>query len=510
MSSIYTSILSAKNGSPIPLFDDGKSMESKYNPQNEAERNAENTEASSFFLILGIGSGFFIEELSKKYPNALILAVEKSDEDLLFLNQLESFRKIATNKNIILTSLEHLQSLLLENYLPSFYGNLKIIEQRAWIQKNMEIKAYIDKIIKDSLQQISRDFSVQAHFGKIWHNNIINNIKLYSQINYKDYTLDFESDKTAAVIAAGPSLDQNIKKLKEDRDKYIIFSTDTAYSSLLKNEIIPEVVVSIDGQNISHSHFIHNKLFFEKTLFVCDLCADFSACNNIIKKKGKLLFSISGHPLSELFYKSNEQAFIKLNSGAGTVTLAALDFAIKTGFSKIEVFAADFAYLNGKSYTKGTYLDSIYQQMAYKLISTEKQFDKLLFRTELNLNTEGNKTTSTLEAYRQSMQDFLKQNEINFTYRDYIYYLEKNVKKASENKIQIKTQNNKKLFEDFNNLINKNPYKKREINSINDLNILEIALLPLISWLRFYDNKESDFSSLLEKAYTFLKRNQVL
>ena len=52
MSSIYTSILSAKNGSLIPLFDDGKSMESKYNPQNEAERNAENTEASSFFLIL--------------------------------------------------------------------------------------------------------------------------------------------------------------------------------------------------------------------------------------------------------------------------------------------------------------------------------------------------------------------------------------------------------------------------------------------------------------------------
>ena len=148
--------------------------------------------------------------------------------------------------------------------------------------------------------------------------------------------------------------------------------------------------------------------------------------------------------------------------------------------------------------------------MADKLISTEKQFDKLLFRTELNLNTEGNKTTSTLEAYRQSMQDFLKQNEINFTYRDYIYYLDKNIKKAPENKIQIKTQSNKKLFEDFNNLINKNPYKKREINSINDLNILEIALLPLISWLRFYDNKESDFSSLLEKAYTFLKRNQVL
>ena len=64
------------------------------------------------------------------------------------------------------------------------------------------------------------------------------------------------------------------------------------------------------------------------------------------------------------------------------------------------------------------------------------------------------------------------------------------------------------MQKDFDALI-ENQLKKSssEINSIKDLNILEIALLPLISWLRFYDNKENNFAILLERAYTFLKRN---
>ena len=79
MSSIYSSIITSKNDFLIPVFDDGRTMESKYNPQNEAQRIVQTTEPSNFFLVLGIGSGILIKELSAKYPKAFIIGIEKSD-----------------------------------------------------------------------------------------------------------------------------------------------------------------------------------------------------------------------------------------------------------------------------------------------------------------------------------------------------------------------------------------------------------------------------------------------
>jgi len=503
--SIYSSIINAKNNTEIPLFASGRSMESKYNPQNEAQRIVEASGNFNFYIVLGIGSGILIKLLSEKNPKAFIIGVEKSQDDLKFLERLDSIKELKNNNQVILIDYSLLNEVLLKNYLPAYYGNLKIIEQRAWIQENIEIKSEIEKIIQESLKQISRDFSVQAHFGKIWHSNILKNIKLYSSSTNPKYKLEYDNSKTAAIIAAGPSLDKSICELKNNRDKYVIFATDTAYSPLIKAGIIPEFVISIDGQNISHSHFIQDKKIFRNSLFICDLCSDFSANKNILKNGGRLLFSVSGHPLSEYFYEQNPGAFIKLYSGAGTVTIAAVDAAIKAGMKKIQIFAADFAYLEGKAYAKGTYLDPLYSKKSNKLFSLEKQFDTLLFRTELEKIENNSYTTQTLEAYKESLENYLKEKQIQFIIKDHIYYLE-NTKKAYPDELSTIISPDKNIYADFRSFI-ENYQKKEEINSIKDLNILEIALLPLISWLRFYDNKENDFTSLLEKAYKFVKRD---
>ena len=97
---------------------------------------------------------------------------------------------------------------------------------------------------------------------------------------------------------------------------------------------------------------------------------------------------------------------------------------------------------------KGTYLDSIYLLQSNKLHTEEKQFDRLLYRTELTRNIENNCTTPTLEAYRQSMLEYLENNKIEFMYKDFIYYLEnKNIvsnnpsDKSNRSKIKVNTKN---------------------------------------------------------------------
>ena len=74
---IYGSIEQTKSNSFVPLLKNGRSLESKYNPEREAQSMLLQIEKPySFFVGIGVGSGIFINELNNKFPQAIILGVE--------------------------------------------------------------------------------------------------------------------------------------------------------------------------------------------------------------------------------------------------------------------------------------------------------------------------------------------------------------------------------------------------------------------------------------------------
>ena len=519
---LYSSLFTAKNGSVIPVFASNRTMESRYNPQSEAERLVEVTPSSSFYIVLGIGGGILIEKLLQKYPSSFFLCIEKDDETLTFLHQLPLITELENNPHVKLTTIQNLSSDFEATYIPSLYGGLYVVEQKGWVQEVEYLYPLIQRIIKASLNNISADFSVQTHFGKMWQKNILNNLKTYSFItsnafNLLEAKLKSSKQKKAAIIAAGPSLDKTISILSNSRYKYFIISTDTAYTSLLRNNLIPDAVVSIDGQNVSHSHFFNNNPDLSSTLFVFDLCANHSAVNHIANYTANILFSASGHPFSELICSYAPQTFIHLFSGSGTVTISALDFAVKCGFSSIEVFGADFSYYKTRTYTKGTYLDDLFSVNSSALKTFEYNFLKLLFRTELIQSDDDERTSTTvLDSYRQSFEQYLQSNNYSFNKTNNRYFITLNnsqnifsqasayspLTKSDFIEIIKRLQNQLKINE--NELKNSSETQK---NTIFELNNLDISLLPLISSLRFYDNKNSSFQVYLKKAYQLLSRN---
>lgn len=486
---IYKEFITAKNGSQIPAFLNGKTMESRYNPEREAESlyNSIN-EKYNFFLVLGIGSGTFINLLSQKNPYAKIIAFELYQDDINFLLQNENLNKLSRNPLISLCSLESLEQTLIQNYLPAKYGNLKIIEQRAWINENSAFTVKINSILTKTLGIISADFSVQSHFGKIWTSNIINNSRLaqnYSSSNKLESILK-ENNKTALVVAAGPSLDDTLEFFKkENSDKYYIISTDTAGLALLKRNIIPDLIVSIDAQSVSYNHFITNK-DCKKTLYAFDLCANSSAARHLLESGKDLFFFCSGHPLSSAINESNNFPLPDFFSGAGTVTITALDIALKAGFKDILIFGADFSYSKGKAYTSGTYLDSLYNKVSTKLSESEQIFSKLMFRTELKETENKRKTTQILEAYKFSLEKYLTDKGIAFTKTDDIYKLH-----CPSNKALFSASNGKAFsLESFISKI-----KSMKIDEV------ELLLLPYVAWLRNNKGyKNFEYKKLLKLA----------
>lgn len=482
MNSIYIDIELSKTGLKIPKFKSGKLIHSKYDPEKEAINLVNNIDENSFYLVTGIGAGFFIKKLSEKYPNSKIVAIENSQDDIDFLEK--HFQIISELKmnNVIITTTENLYNSLLQNYIPSIYPSFKLIEYRSWILENQDIFEKIQNITSEALKNIAQDFSTQAHFGKIWQRNIINNLKQISS----DTEIIFPKEKIAVVVAAGPSLDKKIAWIKENREKIFIFATDTAYKTLQKEQIFSDAVISIDGQNISYHHFLRK--INDKTIFIFDLCGN-SSCIRKIKKNGNnIIFTTTGHPLITFAEQTQntDYNFIFANAGTGTVTISALDFASKVGFNEIIVIGADFSFPNKKPYAKGTYLEDIYMSYNNRTTTIEKNYISLMYRTEIIKDLKY-PTTKILQSYKQAFQKWLEDNNYTFTQKDEMYYCKKETNKNSKLFKQQKFD-----FEKFCSEINKQNIDK-----------LKIGLLPYISFLRLKDSKKnikSNFEELLNLA----------
>lgn len=396
---LYREIVKAKNNSLVPLFFNGHAAHSKYNPENEAENFIREIDFANFFLVVGVAGAYAISALHKKFPESTILAVDASDEDILFLKTIPNLAKLANEKNIFFSSIANFSSVLKENYFPALHGDLKVIVIASWKQEANNLFLDFQKKFENVKNEIASDFATQARFGKIWQKNIFENLQMETKKN----NFCFPIKKTACIVAAGPSLDKTIFEIKKNANNFFIIATDTAFSILQKEKIFCDCVISIDGQAVSAEHFL--SCANPKTLFVFDVQANPIAVRRT--KKNALLFIETGHPLS-LAAKQNNFSALHVES-FGTVTIAALDFAHKVGFEALAIFGADFSY-EKKPYARGTYFDVQFAKKNTKFFSIENQFCALMFRSTLEKISPKKTTTKILQTYKCAFDNFLKTN----------------------------------------------------------------------------------------------------
>ena len=486
--SIYNNIILSKTESEIPVLKNGRTIESKYNPEREAAQLIQGFNRNTlFFIITGIGSGILIKTISENFPESKIIALEKTKADIDFLAKLKVIKELSKNPNIIFTEISELEDSIIQNYAPALHGNLQIFENKAWITENPEEKESIQLHIQRAIKKVSADFSVQAHFGKIWQQNILTNLKIYSEKPVTNCQKKINLNKTAAIIAAGPSLDSYIEELK--KADYYIIATDTAFSILKKYSITVNAVVSLDGQYVSYNHFLGELKDNCKSDFYFDLSSNPTAAKKVLDNKKSLNYFISGHPLSQYAVTSQGLNLLKLYSGSGTVTITAFDLALQLGFTKFKIFGADFSYTK-KAYAKGSYLDSLYQLSSNRINTVEKQFSKLMFRTELIKKGEYI-STQVLESYKSSFEEYLMSSGCNFTKNNMVYEItlaEAAKERTSSNKSEVL---GKAFYKNF-------------INQLKNDKKNEIILLPYIAWLRknlkFSDNTYKELVMLARKS----------
>lgn len=367
-------IIDAKNGSPVPyVFWNGRwnPLHSTIDPLREGEKVASIYPNAHFLIVFGLGAAYHIHPFLKRESTSQVIIIDTDIEMVNFLITHIDFRSLfLDNRTVLLVDKDpdDISNYLLDHYIPAFNGNLQTCHLRPRVGLDQEYFKSMTTVIRNVLNDLADDFSVQTYFGKKWLLNTLFNLP-YAEKS----AAALPPVRKACIIGAGPSLSGQMKILRQLKPEAGIIATDTSLPFLLHHKIKPDIIISIDCQHITYHHFL--KGLPENVPLVLDLASP----NVLTRRSSRTVFITSKHPFS-FYINQNWRRFPIIDTSGGNVSHAAVSLAANLGAESIYLFGVDFSYPNGECYANGTYLYNYFETKNYRTSNQENFFFSFIHR----------------------------------------------------------------------------------------------------------------------------------
>jgi hypothetical protein len=402
-------IETAVNGEqyPVLLLDNQEwELNSRYEPTGAAQiyaKRYEKPRAYAVYFVFGIGDGRAVREMLTHGDDSNFYAIYEPNM-LYFLKILEHFdlSDIFLNENVCVTvdSEELLQdamegiidynnNLLLENcILPNY--DMIYPEECANMINNMLFYVQNSKMRRNTIFDFRKEFASHSIFC-MW--DMLNQTDIYQmQERLKQEDL---SGVPVIIVAAGPSLDKNIKELKKAKGKSLIITVDAALRAMQKVGIRPDLGMSVDAR-------VPDRFFegvdISSTPF---LFAPISKESLVEQHKGRHIYE--GYP-NDIFRDAaiDETGYeITILKSGGSVSTVAYTLALSLGIKTIIFIGQDLAFTGGKSHNGN-------------LGMSEKE-NKEYLDNRVIVTVEGNdgtmlETDFQMDMYRKWIENAIKRN----------------------------------------------------------------------------------------------------
>ncbi|WP_278846945.1 motility associated factor glycosyltransferase family protein [Brachyspira pilosicoli] len=396
------------NNLSAKVIKNGKSvlLHSAYDPIKEANTLIKEIEDDvDVVFIFGIGGGYLINAIKKLNINIVVIEPSISFFNLL----IDNFK---------------LDKILEDSKITFFIGgnDIEDIEKFISLKTTKKVKFFITRsysnlFTDDALFYQTKVLSIIdkktinintiLRFDKLWAYNIASNVVEIATHYGVNRFFDKYKNIPAVVVSAGPSLEKNIRKLKELKDKAIIIAVDTAMKPLSSHNISPHFVITIDPQKKNSKYF--RNVNFKDTVLIAESSVDNEAISSF---KGAIYFLDSIFPLAKYFMKPlGKRGDITMG---GSVSTAAYDFAIRIGANPIIMLGLDLSFPNHQTHIKGSYHEENFFTEIGKLDSYDSRIYKVLvsgnLREEKNVYGESVFTDSRFDMYRNWYEEQCKIN----------------------------------------------------------------------------------------------------
>ncbi|WP_391120328.1 motility associated factor glycosyltransferase family protein [Psychrobacillus sp. L3] len=319
----------------------GYFLHSKYDPEKEAEQFIEkNYKPNHTTILFGCGMGYYAKALlNKKNKEEKLIIIEPlivPDENID--KQIEAFIIQATSQDVI-------KSLFMNEL--DMYSNLHIICSPNYNHLFPELYVDILSIIKDRVSVNKIVENTVRRYANDWQENYLHNLGNA----FMDQSLEnlFQKHTCPVVIASGgPSLTKQIEQLKKVKDKIILIAAGSTINTLLKNDINPDYVVSIDGGKANYHHF--KQLTFQKTKLIYSMYNHFLIRESFNNPSYYFLSSDAAHLSGHMEKVLNTQFPIII--GGGSVANYALSIAMYISSGPVTLIGQDLAYTDNKSHAE--------------------------------------------------------------------------------------------------------------------------------------------------------------
>lgn len=199
------------------------------------------------FIFSGVGLGLHIEAIHNKIQAKKYLIIEDNIEIFKLSLFTAKYYEIAKHATIYFSVLEDIHTFaktynrfLKDGYIYNHLLKYTHLTSHSYIK--------LKHMIAINSAQIFVIFSYQLQLDRF-----VSPLKylkkgcLFLDI-YKDIDQTLLKNKPLLIIASGPSLGKNIQWLKNNYKKFVIIAVSSSLGYLYKNNITPDIVVSIDQQ----------------------------------------------------------------------------------------------------------------------------------------------------------------------------------------------------------------------------------------------------------------------
>lgn len=365
-------VQTAKDGSPIfHIKREGQSvrLNSPYRPQQEAERWASQFSNDNILvnaMLFGLGNGMFAQALLQKLkPDAKFFLCEPNLDVFHTAMQERDLGDILQDERVFLC----LEDLNPEGFRDLLRGNThwtNLDTQIVCHHTGYEVlfaEAYRDFLvsIKKNSEMVQVNKDTQAHFAKKVVPNMVKNMTfLQTGRLISDYVGTMPKDIPAIIVAAGPSLDKNIEELKRAKGKAFIIAVDTAVRHLIKHDIMPDAMVTLDtAKPISYMNI-------EEVRDVPLFCMLESRYEIMEYHTGLKIWLQGGLYLGELA-KRHGKEFLPYQPG-GSVATAAFAICAALEFETIVLVGQDLAYSGEVTHAGGAVSHVMNEKYGIKMI----------------------------------------------------------------------------------------------------------------------------------------------
>lgn len=298
-------------------------------------------------LVFGLGLGYLFKRAYVN-SNSKIFLVEPFVDVLRFVLEHVDFSAELSDERVYITdNVADIAVKLTKEYLQG--DKTEFLYLPAYTSLAQNVLEELTKKTVEVMEEKSSDTNTIFKLAPLWTNNFILNIPYFQKARPLGFFKDAFVDKTALIISAGPSLKENIEKIKENQDKFVTIAVGRVFKTLVDNDIIPDFITFADAQSPS-AHVKGYEEILEKTNLIITSKTEYVV--TWLKAKNKILYL----PETDLFVKLFPYD-AGIYKSASSVSIINYFIAKALGFNNIAFVGLDLAFPDNKIYSTGEKLD---------------------------------------------------------------------------------------------------------------------------------------------------------